>query len=303
MSDSKVKPLEVISGEMYIFGEKLPRHPEFPWLFSATALHKSCEEAIKLRAAKDGKDPEKFFNAKRPGEWIKRNLVNNEERIEHYAEHTRTRIKKYGPNLGFARRKSDARNLTVKLDTLTDLQMVCLTAKGNSFKVLQGSCLSLHALRDYATFFALPELSEAFHKLLPSSSESISSTVKKLSSTRKELEFSKYLTGLASYYKASLETQRPELDKYRVDFCFKSKSHGVWFIEFDEDHHEYQVEEDISRWKEIQEKYKKRKDLPKCGLFFTRVKEGDEYEFTAKFSCYLSTGNLSDLSFIHIASK
>lgn len=300
---SKHESLEVINGELLVFGEKLPRHPEFPWLFSATALHKSCEEAIKIRAKQDGKDPEKFYKAKRPAEWIRFNITNNEERIEQYAKHTRTRIKKYGPNLGFAKRKSDATNLTVKLDTLTDLQVVCVTAKGNSSKVLQGSYLSLHALRDYTTFFALPELSEALHKLVPSSYESISSTVKKLSSTRKELEFSKYLAGFASYHKASLETQRPELDKYRVDFCFKSKSHGVWFIEFDENHHESQVEEDSLRWKEIQEKYKKRKDLPKCGLFFTRVKEGDEYVFLAKFSCYLSTGNLSDLSFIHIASK
>jgi hypothetical protein len=289
--------MEIISGEMLIFGEKLPRHPEFPWLFSATALHKSCEEAIKLRAARDGKDPEKFFNAKRPSEWIKRNITNNEERIEHYANHTRTRIKKYGPNLGFG---LTGTNLTVKIDEISSLETVCATTPG---RYGGGSYLSLHALRDYATSFSIPELSEAFHKLFPSSSESISSTVKKLSSTRKELEFSKYLAGFASYHKASLETQRPELDKYRVDFCFKSKSHGVWFIEFDENHHEAQVEEDIRRWKEIQEKYEKRKDLPKCGLFFTRVKEGDEYAFLAKFSCYLSTGNLSDLSFIHIASK
>jgi hypothetical protein len=60
--------MEVIQGEMYIFGEKLPRHPEFPWLFSATALHKSCEEAIKIRATQDGKDPEKFYEARRPAQ-------------------------------------------------------------------------------------------------------------------------------------------------------------------------------------------------------------------------------------------
>jgi hypothetical protein len=65
MSDSKLNypAMEVIQGEMYIFGEKLPRHPEFPWLFSATALHKSCEEAIKLRAEQNGKDPAKFFTS------------------------------------------------------------------------------------------------------------------------------------------------------------------------------------------------------------------------------------------------
>ena len=289
--------MEIIEGEMFIFGEKLPRHPEFPWLFSATALHKFCETAIKLRAEQNGKDPEKFFTSKRPGEWLKRNLVNNQERIEHYANHTRARIKKYGPNLGFGLKKSGAINLTVKID---DIEIVCVTVNGGP---MRGSYLSLHVLRDYATFFSIPELSEAFHKLFPSSSESISSTVKKLSSTRKELEFSKYLAGLASYHNASLETQRPELDRYRVDFCFKSKSSGIWFIEFDEDHHELQKEADEERWEEIQDNYRSIKKLPKCGLFFTRVKEGEEYEFIAKFSCYLSTGNLSDLSFIHIASK
>ena len=291
--------MEVIQGEMYIFGEKLPRHPEFPWLFSATALHKSCEEAIKLRAKKDGKDPEKFYEAKRPWQWIRFNILapTNKERVEHYAKHTRTRIKKYGPNLGFG---LTAINLTVNLDATSDLDLVIQTTPG---RYGGGSYLSLHALRDYTTFFYIPELSEAFHKLFPASSESISSTVKKLSSTRRELEFSKYLAGLASYHNASLENQRPELEKYRVDFCFKSKSRGVWFIEYDEDHHELQKEADEERWEEIQEKYRSIKKLPKCGLFFTRVKEGEEYEFIAKFSCYLSTGNLSDLSFIHIASK
>ena len=129
MSDSKLNypAMEIISGEMYIFGEKLPRHPEFPWLFSATSLHKFCEEAIKLRAAKDGKDPEKFYEAKRPWQWIKRNLINNEERIEQYAKHTRTRIKKYGPNLGFG---LNGTNVTVKINEISDLDMVIQTKAG-----------------------------------------------------------------------------------------------------------------------------------------------------------------------------
>jgi hypothetical protein len=147
--------MEVIQGEMYIFGEKLPRHPEFPWLFSATALHKSCEEAIKLRAEKDGKDPEKFYKAKRPGEWIRFNILNNEERIEHYANHTRTRIKKYGPNLGFAERKSDARFLASKISSLTDMDVVCVTIKGGSgLNNLQGSYLCQLAIVKYIETFS-----------------------------------------------------------------------------------------------------------------------------------------------------
>ena len=129
MSKLNRPAMEIISGEMYIFGEKLPRHPEFPWLFSATALHKSCEEAIKLRAKQDGKDPEKFYNAKRPAQWIRFNMLgaNNKERIEHYAKHTRTRIKKYGPNLGFGLTVSD---LTVKINEISDLDMVIQTKSG-----------------------------------------------------------------------------------------------------------------------------------------------------------------------------
>ena len=157
MSDSKLNypALEIVQGEMLIFGEKLPRHPEFPWLFSATALHKSCEEAIKLRAAKDGKDPEKFFNAKRPGQWIRRNILDNEERIEHYANHTRTRIKKYGPNLGFAKRKSDVTNVASRISSLTDMDVVCVTIKGGSgLNNLQGSYLCQLAIVKYIETFS-----------------------------------------------------------------------------------------------------------------------------------------------------
>ena len=147
--------MEIIEGEMFIFGEKLPRHPEFPWLFSATALHKFCETAIKIRAEHNGKDPDKFYQAKRPGEWIKRNLLDNEERIEQYANHTRARIKKYGPNLGFGvRPKSDTKNLASQLASLTDLQVVCVTAKGNSSKVLQGSYLCQLAIVKYIETFS-----------------------------------------------------------------------------------------------------------------------------------------------------
>ena len=154
MSKLNRPAMEIIEGEMFIFGEKLPRHPEFPWLFSATALHKFCEEAIKLRAEQNGKDPEKFYKAKRPAEWIRFNITNNEERIEQYAKHTRTRIKKYGPNLGFAERKSDARFLASQIDSLTDLQVVCVTAKGNSSKLLQGSYLCQLAIVKYIETFS-----------------------------------------------------------------------------------------------------------------------------------------------------
>ena len=301
-SVNKPKTLEVIQGELYVFGNKLPRHPEFPWLFSATALHKFCEKAIRNDAKRNQVDDEKYYNAKRPAQWLRYNVLgeNNTEQVAYWAKYTRRRIKKYGPNLGFAEQLPSP---NTRADNLSDLEIVCVTAKGNSTTIVQGTYLSIEALRDYATFFSLPVLSQDFHSLFPTSSEKIASTVKKLSSTRSELEFSKYLLGLAKYHNASLENQRPELEKYRVDFCFKSKSRGIWFIEYDEDHHESQQDADEERWEEIQDKYRSIKKLPKCGLLFTRVKEGEEYEFIAKFSEYLTTGNSSKLSFIHIASK
>ena len=53
---SKHKSLEVINGELLVFGEKLPRHPEFPWLFSATHLHKFCGPTLCKIAEREGKD-------------------------------------------------------------------------------------------------------------------------------------------------------------------------------------------------------------------------------------------------------
>ena len=152
----KSSPMEIINGEMLIFGQQLPRHPEFPWLFSATHLHKFCEQAIRRKAESVGKDPDKFYEAKRPAQWIRFNILNREskERVEHYAEHTRRRIKKYGPNLGFAKRKSDVRYLTSLISGLTDLEVVCVTAKGNSKKVLQGSYLCQLAIVKYIETFS-----------------------------------------------------------------------------------------------------------------------------------------------------
>ena len=296
-SMSKHKSLEVINGELLVFGEKLPRHPEFPWLFSATHLHKFCEKAIRATAVRNKKDPDKFFAAKRPGPWLQSNVLgeNNAEWVAYWAKYTRRRIKKYGPNLGFS--------TSSKQDAVSDLETICRTAKGKSTTIVQGTYFSIPVLLEYATSFSIPDISEDFHKLFPSSPEKISYAVKKLSSTRKELEFNNYLAGLAQHHKAHLETQRPELGKYKVDFCFKSKSHGIWFIEFDENYHMGHADEDLFRWKEIQNKYRSMDNLPNCGLFFTRVKEGDEYAFLAKFSEYLVSGCLDRLSFIHIASK
>ena len=153
MNKHKSSPMEIINGEMLIFGQQLPRHPEFPWLFSATHLHKFCEQAIRRKAESVGKDPDKFYEAKRPAQWIRFNILNREskERVEHYAEHTRRRIKKYGPNLGFANRKNSTtvRNLTV--ENMEDLEVVCVTVNGGP---MRGSYLCQLAIVKYVETFS-----------------------------------------------------------------------------------------------------------------------------------------------------
>ena len=158
-SVNKPKTLEVIQGELYVFGNKLPRHPEFPWLFSATALHKFCEKAIRNDAKRNQVDDEKYYNAKRPAQWIRYNVLgeNNTEQVAYWSKYTRRRIKKYGPNLGFAsnlQRKSDVSRLTSQLSSLTDLETICITAKGNSAAILQGTYICQHVVVEYVGTFS-----------------------------------------------------------------------------------------------------------------------------------------------------
>jgi hypothetical protein len=186
MSASKIKPkettveesppstIEFINGELFVFGKQIRAHEEMPWLFCATDLHKACAFFIKRAAVKKGEDPDVKFTSKRPVSWISRHLV-DEEIIAGIAEITRQRIRERGAYLGIKpiSKKSNATAAEL-LDTLSDKELILYTRKGGA-PGTAGTYLALHALRDYATFFSIPELSEAFHKLVPSSSESISS--------------------------------------------------------------------------------------------------------------------------------
>ena len=58
MSDTKVQMIVVDSGELYVLGKLISRHPEMPWLFSITDVYKACEKPLKQEAVKYGKDPE-----------------------------------------------------------------------------------------------------------------------------------------------------------------------------------------------------------------------------------------------------
>lgn len=164
---SKHKSLEVINGELLVFGEKLPRHPEFPWLFSATHLHKFCEQAIRATAARKGKDPDKFFAAKRPSPWLQSNVLgdSNAEWVAYWAKYTRRRIKNYGPNLGFSTSGNHEAVLPASLSSMTDLELVCRTAKGRSATIHQGTYVCQHIVVEYAGSFSVrfkASVNEAF---------------------------------------------------------------------------------------------------------------------------------------------
>lgn len=155
---SKHKSLEVINGELLVFGEKLPRHPEFPWLFSATHLHKFCGPTLRKIAEREGKDPDKVFAARRPGEWLKKNILaeSQAERVAAFAKYTRRRIKKYGPNLGFRDIGNlDATTVASMIRGLSDLAMICVTLKGGSgANNLQGTYVAQHVITKYVSTFS-----------------------------------------------------------------------------------------------------------------------------------------------------
>ena len=290
--------VEFRNGELFLFGNKVNRHSEMPWLFSATDMHKACKSPIHSSAKKKGKEPSVYFHSKQPSQWLKRNLLNDEERIAKVAGRLREKIKEYGPGMGLVEMDKESKLTAVALlSSLSDLESIVYTKRGGA-KGTAGTYISLELLRDYATFFSIPELSEDFHKLFPSSSEEITSTVNKLSSTRKELEFSKYLLGLADVLNLQLTTQHRE-GTYLVDFLLDS-SRGLIFIEFDEDHHDYQVEEDKERWEWIQRRYTKNKKRTKPCFFF-RVSEGEEYRFVFDLHRFLVTGKTSQLpAFVYL---
>ena len=293
---SKVQMIVVDSGELYVFGKLISRHPEMPWLFSITDVYKACEKPIKGEAKKYGKDPEVTYSSKRPGAWLQWNVT--ESRIDSAASKIRRRIKKYGVDCGF--QKSNASALA--LETLTNKQLCVFSTKGGSAKAkIHGTYVCQDFIVDYIDFLQIPELSSAYHKFFPTSSKDIVRTIKQHTKSRAELEFSKYLHAAAKVHNCELITQKTELDKYRVDFIFYSKRRqAAWLIEFDEDHHKYQTEEDSVRWSEIRERYSKFTRKPSNGFYFVRVSEGQHEEFFVNFLTYLNTGNYNKLNFIHV---
>ena len=174
---SKVQMIVVDSGELYVFGKLISRHPEMPWLFSITDVYKACEVPLKREAKKYGKDPEAVFTAKRPGPWIQNNLVLN--RTDAVAGRLRRRIKKYGVDCGF--QKSNA--VLTALETLTNKQLCVFSTKGGSAKAkIHGTYVAQDFIVDYAGFLNAKlkaSINDTFISVLNGYTEEVTKKVEK----------------------------------------------------------------------------------------------------------------------------
>jgi hypothetical protein len=159
--------VEFRNGELFLFNNKVNRHAEMPWLFSATDMHKACRGPIQKSAQKKGKDPEQYFESKKPAQWLRFNLLNDEERIAKVAGRLREKIKEYGPGMGLVEldKKSKVSALTL-LSTLTDLESIVYQKRGGA-KGTAGTYVSLHVLIAYSSFLSL-ELKDAIVDLITS---------------------------------------------------------------------------------------------------------------------------------------
>jgi hypothetical protein len=148
---SKVQMIVVDSGELYVFGKLISRHPDFPWLFSITDVYKACEKPIRREAVKYEKDPETTYKSKRPGAWIQWNT--NEERIDNVSSKLRKRISKYGVDCGFGKRtNTDARRLA----SVSNRDLCIQVKKGGTtkgtVKAVQGTYVAQDLIILYAGF-------------------------------------------------------------------------------------------------------------------------------------------------------
>ena len=147
MSDTKVKMIVVDSGELYVFGKLISRHPEMPWLFSITDVYKACEKPIRKEALRKGKTPDTFFKTRAPGQWLR---TKDEEGIKRSALATRKRLLKHGISCGFGP-ESTVRRRTVSLITnLTDRELCIKSVEGNT--KLRGTYVCQNWIVQYAAF-------------------------------------------------------------------------------------------------------------------------------------------------------
>ena len=147
--------VEFRNSELYLFDSLVKRHTEMPWLFSATDMHKACKSPIHSAAKKKGKEPSVYFQSKQPVQWLRFNLLNDEERIAKVAGRLREKIKEYGPGMGLVEldRKSKLSALSL-LSNLSDLESIVYTKRGGA-KGEAGTYVSLHVLLAYSSFLSV----------------------------------------------------------------------------------------------------------------------------------------------------
>ena len=144
---SKVKMIQVVEQELYVFGKLISRHPEMPWLFSITDVYKACEKPIRKEALRKGKTPDTFFKTRAPGQWLR---TKDEEGIKRSALATRKRLLKHGISCGFGP-ESTVRRRTVSLITnLTDRELCIKSVEGNT--KLRGTYVCQNWIVQYAAF-------------------------------------------------------------------------------------------------------------------------------------------------------
>lgn len=150
---SKTPIIVVSSGELYIFGNLVSRHPETPWLFSITDIYKACERAIKKEAFRKNLKPESYFLNKRPNQWLR---TKDNYSIAKSAASTRKRLIKYGVNCGFAIPTDNQPRASVCFKTGSDRDLVIKVVKGGSTKGAnkssQGTYVCQNWIVQYAAF-------------------------------------------------------------------------------------------------------------------------------------------------------
>lgn len=175
---SKTPMIVVDSGELYIFGKIINRHPEMPWLFSITDVYKACEKPIKKEAVRKEKNPNTYFVNRRPSQWLR---SKDEDGIKRSARNVRQRIAKYGINCGFSN-TSDAQPVSITFK-LADKDLVIKIVKGN-FKsgVTQGTYVCQNWIVQYAEFLnesLSEEITNTFIAVLNGYSEEVVKKVEK----------------------------------------------------------------------------------------------------------------------------
>ncbi len=186
MSANKVQMIVVDSGELYVFGKQISRHPELPWLFSITDVYKACENPLKREAVKYGKNPEVTYKSKRPTNWLSWN--SGEARIDAVASKLRRRIKKYGVNCGFARRKTDASILASVNNKNLCIQVKKGGSTKGSVKDVQGTYVAQDFIVDYAGFLnekLKASINDTFISVLNGYKEEVTKKVEKNERTAK----------------------------------------------------------------------------------------------------------------------